>query len=132
VSCRGQTPDQTSSTPAAGELAPPNDKFPSSVLPGTFHFGFITGLSNKDVRLRFDDVEGMTVPMVCDAVVRQMLAITNAEYGAASDFTSIAKVIEAWARVQDAREALRLVSSCASVTACLQTRAVPCRGIAHR
>jgi hypothetical protein len=32
--------------------------------------------------------------------VRQMLAITNAKFGAASDFTSIAKVVEEWAGVQ--------------------------------
>ena len=42
----------------------------------------------------------------CDAIrdqrriVRQMLAITNAKYGASSDFTSIAKVLEEWAGVE--------------------------------
>jgi hypothetical protein len=29
-----------------------------------------------------------------------MLAITNAKYGPASDFTSIAKVVEEWAGVE--------------------------------
>ena len=38
--------------------------------------------------------------LVNNAVVRQMLAITNAKYGAASDFTSIAKVLEEWAGVE--------------------------------
>ena len=38
--------------------------------------------------------------MVCGAAVRQMLAITDAKYGAASDFTSIAKVLEDWAGVK--------------------------------
>jgi hypothetical protein len=42
----------------------------------------------------------MGVPMVCGAAVRQMLAITNAKFGATSDFTSIAKVVEEWAGVQ--------------------------------
>jgi hypothetical protein len=42
----------------------------------------------------------MGVPMVCGAAVRQMLAITSARFGAASDFTSIAKVLEEWAGVQ--------------------------------
>jgi len=38
--------------------------------------------------------------LVNNAVVRQMLAITNAKYGASSDFTSIAKVLEEWAGVE--------------------------------
>ena len=42
-------------------------------------------------------IAGLTV---CGAVVRQMLAITNAKYGASSDFTSIAKVLEEWAGVE--------------------------------
>jgi 3-hydroxyisobutyrate dehydrogenase-like beta-hydroxyacid dehydrogenase len=76
------------------------DKFPRAVLPGTFDFGFATGLSYKDVRLCVDEAEAMGVPMVCGASVRQMLAITNARFGAASDFTSIAKVLEEWAGVE--------------------------------
>ena len=76
------------------------DKFPRAVLPGTFDFGFATGLSYKDVRLCVDEAEAMGVPMVCGASVRQMLAITNARFGATSDFTSIAKVLEEWAGVE--------------------------------
>lgn len=76
------------------------DKFPRAVLPGTFDFGFATGLSYKDVRLCVDEAEAMGVPMVCGAAVRQMLAITNARFGATSDFTSIAKVLEEWAGVE--------------------------------
>jgi 3-hydroxyisobutyrate dehydrogenase-like beta-hydroxyacid dehydrogenase len=85
---------------SSGRNSASEDKFPRSVLPGTFDFGFTTGLSYKDVRLCIDEAEAMGVPMVCGAVVRQMLAITNAKYGAASDFTSIAKVVEEWAGVQ--------------------------------
>ena len=76
------------------------DKFPRAILPGTFDFGFHTGLSYKDVRLCIDEAESMGVPMVAGAVVRQMLAVTQAMYGAESDFTSICKVIESWAGVQ--------------------------------
>ena len=85
---------------SSGRNSASEDKFPRSVLPGTFDFGFTTGLSYKDVRLCVDEAEAMGVPMVCGAVVRQMLAITNAKYGASSDFTSIAKVVEEWAGVQ--------------------------------
>jgi 3-hydroxyisobutyrate dehydrogenase-like beta-hydroxyacid dehydrogenase len=85
---------------SSGRNSASQDKFPRSVLPGTFDFGFSTGLSYKDVRLCVDEAEAMGVPMVCGAVVRQMLAITNAKFGADSDFTSIAKVLEEWAGVE--------------------------------
>ncbi|WP_315704686.1 MULTISPECIES: NAD(P)-dependent oxidoreductase [unclassified Bradyrhizobium] len=85
---------------STGRNSASQDKFPRSVLPGTFDFGFATGLSYKDVRLCLDEAEAMGVPMVCGAVVRQMLAITNAKYGPTSDFTSIARVVEEWAGVE--------------------------------
>lgn len=75
------------------------DKFPRAILPGTFDFGFATGLSYKDVRLCIDEAESLGVPMVVGAAVRQMLAVTNAVYGADSDFTSICRVVESWAGV---------------------------------
>ena len=85
---------------SSGRNSASEDKFPRAVLPGTFDFGFTTGLSYKDVRLCIDEAESIGVPMVCGAAVRQMLAITNAKYGASSDFTSIAKVLEEWAGVK--------------------------------
>ena len=39
-------------------------------------------------------------PEVHQGHVRQMLAITSAKFGANSDFTSIAKVVEEWAGVE--------------------------------
>jgi 3-hydroxyisobutyrate dehydrogenase-like beta-hydroxyacid dehydrogenase len=85
---------------SSGRNSASEDKFPRSVLPGTFDFGFATGLSYKDVRLCVDEAEAMGVPMVVGAAVRQMLAVTQAKYGAQSDFTSIAKVLEEWAGVE--------------------------------
>jgi 3-hydroxyisobutyrate dehydrogenase-like beta-hydroxyacid dehydrogenase len=85
---------------SSGRNSASQDKFPRAVLPGTFDFGFTTGLSYKDVRLCVDEAEAMGVPMVCGASVRQMLAITNAKFGADSDFTFIAKVLEEWAGVE--------------------------------
>jgi 3-hydroxyisobutyrate dehydrogenase-like beta-hydroxyacid dehydrogenase len=84
----------------SGRNSATQDKFPNSVLPGTFDFGFATGLLYKDVRLCVDEAEALGVPMVLGSLVRQMLALTQAKYGAASDFTSIAKVIEEWAGVE--------------------------------
>jgi 3-hydroxyisobutyrate dehydrogenase-like beta-hydroxyacid dehydrogenase len=76
------------------------DKFPKAVLTGTFDFGFATGLSYKDVRLCVDEAEAMGVPMVVGAAVRQLMAVTNATFGADSDFTSVARVLEGWAGVK--------------------------------
>ena len=84
----------------SGRNSATQDKFPKAILPGTFDFGFSTGLSYKDVRLCVDEAEAMGVPMVAGAAVRQMLAVTQARFGANSDFTCIAKVLEEWAGVE--------------------------------
>jgi 3-hydroxyisobutyrate dehydrogenase-like beta-hydroxyacid dehydrogenase len=84
----------------SGRNSATQDKFPLAVLPGTFDFGFTTGLSYKDVRLCVDEAETLGVPMVLGAALRELLAITNARFGPDSDFTSIAKVLEDWAGVQ--------------------------------
>lgn len=84
----------------SGRNSATQDKFPKSVLPRTFDFGFATGLSYKDVRLCVDEAEALGVPMVVGAAVREMLAITNAKFGPASDFTSVARVVEEWAGVE--------------------------------
>jgi 3-hydroxyisobutyrate dehydrogenase-like beta-hydroxyacid dehydrogenase len=84
----------------SGRNSATQDKFPKSVIPRTFDFGFATGLSYKDVRLCLDEAEALGVPMVAGAAVRQMLAITNAKFGPDSDFTSIARVVEEWAGVE--------------------------------
>src|SRR5688572_26651719 len=84
----------------SGRNSATQDKFPRAVLPRTFDFGFATGLSYKDVRLCIDEAEALGVPMVAGAAVRQMLAITQAKFGADSDFTSIARVVEEWAGVE--------------------------------
>ena len=84
----------------SGRNSATQDKFPRSVLPGTFDFGFATGLSYKDVRLCVDEAESLGVPMVVGAAVREMLANNNAIHGSDSDFTSICKVVEAWGGVE--------------------------------
>ena len=84
---------------SSGRSAASQDKWPRSVLPRTFDFGFTTALSFKDVRLCLEEAEAMGVPMVVGSAVRQILSITNQMYGPDSDFTSIAKVTESWAKV---------------------------------
>jgi 3-hydroxyisobutyrate dehydrogenase-like beta-hydroxyacid dehydrogenase len=85
---------------SSGRNSATQDKFPKSVLPGTFDFGFATGLSYKDVRLCVDEAETLGVPMLVGAAVRQFLAVTQAKYGPDSDFTSMARVVEEWAHVE--------------------------------
>ncbi|MEI9965914.1 MAG: NAD(P)-dependent oxidoreductase [Caulobacteraceae bacterium] len=85
---------------SSGRNSATQDKWPKSVLPRTFDFGFATGLSFKDVRLCLEEAEAMGVPMVVGSAVRQMLSITNQLYGADSDFTIMAKVVETWAGVE--------------------------------
>ena len=85
---------------SSGRNSASQDKFPRAVLPGTFDFGFATGLSYKDVRLCVEEAEALGVPMVVGAAVREMLVITKARFGADSDFTFIAKVLEEWAGVE--------------------------------
>ena len=85
---------------STGRNTATTDKVPRSILPGTFDFGFATGLSYKDVRLCVDEAEAMGVPMLAGGMVREILAITNAKFGPDSDFTSIAKVVEEWAGVE--------------------------------
>ena len=84
---------------SSGRNSATQDKWPRSVLPRTFDFGFTTALSFKDVRLCLEEAEAMGVPMVVGAAVRQMLSITNQIYGPDSDFTAMAKVVEGWAGV---------------------------------
>jgi len=84
----------------SGRNAATQDKFPRAILPGTFDFGFATGLSYKDVRLCLQEADAQGVPMPVGAEVFQVLGITKAKYGADSDFTCIAKVYEEWAGVE--------------------------------
>jgi 3-hydroxyisobutyrate dehydrogenase-like beta-hydroxyacid dehydrogenase len=84
----------------SGRNSATQDKFPRSVLTRSFDFGFATGLSYKDVRLCVQEADHLGVPMLAGSVVLQMLAVTKAKYGADSDFTSIARVVEEWAGVE--------------------------------
>jgi 3-hydroxyisobutyrate dehydrogenase-like beta-hydroxyacid dehydrogenase len=52
------------------------------------------------VRLCIEEAEAMGIPMVVGAAVREMLAITRARFGADSDFTHVAKLLEEWADVE--------------------------------
>jgi 3-hydroxyisobutyrate dehydrogenase-like beta-hydroxyacid dehydrogenase len=70
------------------------DKFPRSILPRTFDFGFATGLMVKDVRLFLDEAKTLGLSMeVIEAVARLWDAVLG-EVGPESDFTAVIKPIE--------------------------------------
>lgn len=85
---------------SSGRNSAIQDKFPRSILPRTFDYGFATGLSFKDVRLCVEEAEAMGIPMVVGSAVRQFLSMTNATHGAGSDFTEMVKLVEGWAGVE--------------------------------
>jgi 3-hydroxyisobutyrate dehydrogenase-like beta-hydroxyacid dehydrogenase len=76
------------------------DKFPRSILPRTFDYGFTNGLMYKDVKLCLDEAEGMGVPMWVGSMVRQMFQLATTQQGANADFTTIVKCVEEWAGVE--------------------------------
>jgi 3-hydroxyisobutyrate dehydrogenase-like beta-hydroxyacid dehydrogenase len=70
------------------------DKFPRSILPRTFDFGFATGLMVKDVRLALEEMKALGLNMdVAEAVARVWEVVLRDE-GADSDFTTAIKPIE--------------------------------------
>lgn len=81
------------------------DKWPRSVLPRRFDFGFAAALSLKDTNLLLDEAAAMDVPLQLGEVVRGYLQRTLADYGADADFTAIAKVVEADAGLDPERSA---------------------------
>ena len=84
----------------SGRNTATQDKFPRSVLPRTFDYGFATGLMYKDVKLCLEEAEALGVQMWVGAAVRQIWQFANAELGPASDFTAIVQCIEEWAGVE--------------------------------
>jgi 3-hydroxyisobutyrate dehydrogenase-like beta-hydroxyacid dehydrogenase len=84
----------------SGRNTATQDKFPRSVLPRSFDYGFATGLMYKDVKLCLEEAEALGVQMWVGAAVRQIWQFANAELGPASDFTAIVQCIEEWAGVE--------------------------------
>jgi 3-hydroxyisobutyrate dehydrogenase-like beta-hydroxyacid dehydrogenase len=70
------------------------DKWPRSVLPRSFDFGFAAALSLKDTRLLLEEAEAAQVPLPLGRIVADYLERTLAREGAEADFTAIAKVVE--------------------------------------
>jgi 3-hydroxyisobutyrate dehydrogenase-like beta-hydroxyacid dehydrogenase len=83
----------------SGRSRASDQKFPQSILPRTFDYGFATGLMLKDVRLAVSEAKELGVPNDVIGKVLDAWETTNTEYGPESDFTSIVKMIETRAGV---------------------------------
>jgi 3-hydroxyisobutyrate dehydrogenase-like beta-hydroxyacid dehydrogenase len=70
------------------------DKFPRSILPRTFDYGFATGLMVKDVRLCLEEAKALGLSMEVAEAVGRLWEVVIREMGAESDFTTAIKPIE--------------------------------------
>jgi 3-hydroxyisobutyrate dehydrogenase-like beta-hydroxyacid dehydrogenase len=70
------------------------DKFPRSVLPRSFDYGFATGLMVKDVRLAIEEMKGLGLKMEVAEAVGRLWETVIKDQGAESDFTTAIKPIE--------------------------------------
>jgi 3-hydroxyisobutyrate dehydrogenase-like beta-hydroxyacid dehydrogenase len=84
----------------SGRSSATQDKFPQSVLPRRFDYGFATGLMYKDVKLALEEAEAQQVPMWVGSAVRQLWQFANSDLGPDSDFTAIVQCIEKWAGIE--------------------------------
>jgi hypothetical protein len=75
-------------------------KFPRSVIPGTFDYGFGMGLMVKDVRLFLAEAEDYGIPVEVAKAVGSIWETAMKEHGERSDFTELAKTVEKRAGVQ--------------------------------
>lgn len=80
------------------------DKWPRSVLPRTFDFGFAAALSLKDTRLLLDEAAAAGVPLPLGEIVESYLVRTLEREGPQADFTAIAKVVEEAAGLDPERD----------------------------
>ena len=69
-------------------------KFPQSIIPRRFAYGFATGLMHKDVRLCLEEAEALQIPMLVGDAVRNVWRRTEEELGADSDYTEIVRCLE--------------------------------------
>ncbi len=70
------------------------DKFPRSILPRSFDFGFATGLMVKDVRLCLEEMKSLGLSMEVAEAVGRLWEVVIRDMGPELDFTSAIKPIE--------------------------------------
>ena len=83
-----------------GRTSASETKFPLSILPRKFAYGFATGLMEKDVSLCLDEAEALNVPMFVGEAVRSIWQLAKNELGPESDYTEIIRCLERRAGVE--------------------------------
>jgi len=84
----------------SGRNSATQEKFPRSILPRTFDYGFATGLMYKDVKLCLEEAQALGVPMWVASAVQQLWLVAERKLGPESDFTRVIEVLEQWAGVE--------------------------------
>ena len=79
---------------SSGMSTASRDKFPRSVLPRSFDFGFTTALMVKDVRLAVEEMRSLGLSMEVAEAVGRLWEVIIRDQGAESDFTEAIKPIE--------------------------------------
>jgi len=75
-------------------------KFPQAILPGSFDYGFSTGLMHKDVKLFMEEAKAMGLSLKACEVVLDIWQRAVDRLGADSDFTRIVTLAEEDAGVE--------------------------------
>jgi 3-hydroxyisobutyrate dehydrogenase-like beta-hydroxyacid dehydrogenase len=70
------------------------DKFPRSILPRSFDYGFATALMVKDVRLCLEEMKSLGLSMEVAEAVGRLWEVVIRDMGPESDFTTAIKPIE--------------------------------------
>jgi 3-hydroxyisobutyrate dehydrogenase-like beta-hydroxyacid dehydrogenase len=84
----------------SGRNTATQDKFPKSILTGSFDYGFGMGLMMKDVRLFLAEAEMFGIPTEVAQAVGRLWEMAHTENGADTDFTRIAQTVEKRAGVE--------------------------------
>jgi 3-hydroxyisobutyrate dehydrogenase-like beta-hydroxyacid dehydrogenase len=84
---------------STGRNSATEDKFPQSILPRTFDYGGKLATMYKDVRLCLEESQRLGVPMWVGSSVTQLWFQAMCQGRGDDDYTSIAKMIEAWSDV---------------------------------
>jgi 3-hydroxyisobutyrate dehydrogenase-like beta-hydroxyacid dehydrogenase len=83
---------------SSGRNSATAQKFPQSVLPRTFDFGFALALMNKDVQICSEEASRWQVPMPIGDAVSQRWALAADWAAATADCTEIVRLVESEAQ----------------------------------
>ena len=83
----------------SGRSTASEDKFPRSILPRRFDYGFALGLMAKDVNLCVAEAEALGVPMWIGNAVKQLWLYGLGQGGPDQDFTALITHLEKWVGV---------------------------------